>query len=138
MLLGLLDHTIVSGWEICFAALILFLFIYGTGKGSKFHLDILSIAGLTAMLLLIALYLNANLTLSEKTVTLPVISRGCRNCSKADPATHQPYVVVVYRNKKLELNSSREGLSEYADSCAIMATKGVLGLEFVRNWQLKE
>ncbi|MBL7810026.1 MAG: hypothetical protein JNN28_19545 [Saprospiraceae bacterium] len=137
MLLGLLDNTLVSGWLVLFAAGVLFLLIGGLVKWLWGVADVWSNASVSVILLFLAFYGNANLPFSQKYITLPISSRGCRGCSKPDSAAHRPYVVVHYQGKNVELDCDSQDLAEQSDSCRISLSKGFLGLEFMGKWQLK-
>lgn len=137
MLLGLLDNTLVSGWLVLFAAGVLFLLIGGLVKWLWGVANVWSSASISVILLFLAFYGNANLSFSQKHITLPISSRGCKGCSKPDSAAHRPYVVVHYQGKNVELDCDSQALAEQSDSCRVSFSIGFLGLEFMEKWQLK-
>ncbi|HAD12443.1 MAG TPA: hypothetical protein DCF33_08385 [Saprospirales bacterium] len=137
MLLGLLDNTLVSGWVVLFSAFVLFLLIFRCSIWLWGVADVWSSASVSVILLFLAFYGNANLPFSQKYITLPISSRGCKGCSKPDSAAHRPYVVVHYQGKNVELDCDSQALAEQSDSCRISLSKGFLGLEFMEKWQLK-
>ncbi|HLP96333.1 MAG TPA: hypothetical protein VK168_19960 [Saprospiraceae bacterium] len=137
MLLGLLDNTLVSGWLVLFAAFLLFLLFFGLYKWLTGFADVWISASSSAIVLFLAFYGNANLSFSQKYITLPISSHGCRDCSKPDSAAHRPYVVVHYKGKNVELACASQALAEQSDSCRVSLSKGLLGLEFMEKWQVK-